>query len=83
MTTSGTSSSWWDSIEVYSDDCTPQNYLVSTSVETNHASLQGMGENDFDTSDISYSESLSLNAQPQLMSTTCACIVAIQCKHIW
>lgn len=62
MTTSGTTSSWWDSIEVYSDDYTPQNYSVSTSVETNHALLKGMRENDFDTSDISYSELLSMRS---------------------
>ena len=52
------SGDWWDDISVYESDYVPGTFTPGSSVETNHKLLAGMRENDFDTSDSAYSESL-------------------------
>ena len=56
MSTSATGGDWWESISVFSSDYVPSTFTPGSSVEANHDLLAGMRENDFDTTDSSYSE---------------------------
>lgn len=47
---------WWDDIAVFESDYVPDTFSAGSSVEANHNLLAGLRENDFDTTNTSYSE---------------------------
>lgn len=56
MSTTDTGDNWWENIAVFASDYVPDSYSAGSSVETNHNLLAGLRENDFDTTNNSYSE---------------------------
>lgn len=54
MSATSLTSEWYEDIEVFSSDYEPDTFEPGDSVETNHALLNGLRDNDFEITDSAY-----------------------------
>lgn len=75
MSTTSFTSDWYEDIEVFSSDYEPATFEPGESVETNHALLGGLRDNDFEITDSAYT--VREGCAASILWFLCVCQVVI------